>query len=188
MAANETWHIVRAPRERLPTGNPAGWDFEALALFERELNGEVGVGSGIHDPNIWWDDILKVDDDHFMAEEKPGLPRNGDAVASSAAHMSVASPNDVGDETVPHAGASASAIGREGDRERDLVSRFGRLGSAVLPEVDVGGGDRGCTNGVDVPGTNDAGDDDFQLMYVRRFLRQDGDGTITERVYDVKFD
>lgn len=54
--------------------------------------------------------------------------------------MSVASPNDADDDTVPGAGASVSGVRGDGNLERAFVSRFGRICSAVLPKVDVRGG------------------------------------------------
>lgn len=33
-----------APRDSLSAGHEVGLDLEALALFEREVDGEVGVG------------------------------------------------------------------------------------------------------------------------------------------------
>lgn len=104
---------------------------------------------------------MSVDDKQVMAEESAGSPRNGDAEVSTNAHISVDSPNDVGDETVPRARALPFTVGGDGDRERNLVSRFGRLGSTVLPELDVHGGERGRIIGVAVPGTSAAGDGGF---------------------------
>lgn len=46
----EAWHLVRAPPARLLTGHPVGWDSEDL--FVREQDGEVGLGSGMHDQII----------------------------------------------------------------------------------------------------------------------------------------
>lgn len=63
------WHFVRSPYARLPVVHPIGWDFEALVLFGRELNGEFGVGSGMRDQLIRCDDVVPVGDDKFMAYE-----------------------------------------------------------------------------------------------------------------------
>lgn len=34
LTANEAWHLDRATRARLSSGQQVGWEFEALALFE----------------------------------------------------------------------------------------------------------------------------------------------------------
>lgn len=60
--------MVRAPRAPLPAGNPVGLDFDALALFEREFDGEVAVGSGMHDQVICWDDEVPVEYDQVMRD------------------------------------------------------------------------------------------------------------------------
>lgn len=52
--------------------------------------------------------------------------------------MPAGSPNDAGDKKVPLPGSSPSVVGSE--RERDLVSRFGWIDSAVLSYLDVSGG------------------------------------------------
>lgn len=130
---------------------------------------------------IGWDDKVPVDEDLCMAEDNAGSPRNGDAATITAVHMYVASPNEVADQTVPRDGALLSAVGGDGCWYHNLVSRFGPLDSAVLSEVDVRGGERRRSNGVDAQGTIAAEDGDFQLMYMQRFLREAGEGTIPER-------
>lgn len=40
----EALHLIRAPRARLPTDHPVGYEYESLVTFERELHGEVSVG------------------------------------------------------------------------------------------------------------------------------------------------
>lgn len=55
MSTDDAWYFVRAPRARLPAGHPVGWDYEALA-FERAIDGEVGVGTGMHGQVFGWDD------------------------------------------------------------------------------------------------------------------------------------
>lgn len=62
---------------------------------------------------------MQVNEYQIMAEENPGSPRNRDAMASTAADIFVGSLNDAGDEKVPRASASVSAVGGSGDRERD---------------------------------------------------------------------
>lgn len=42
---NEDWNLVHDPSSRLLAGHPVVWEFEALELFERELDGDVGFGS-----------------------------------------------------------------------------------------------------------------------------------------------
>lgn len=151
LTVNEPWNLVHSPRGRLTAGHPVGWNFEALALFERELDVEVGVGSEMHEQVIGCDDKVPVCDDQFKAEENEGSPRNGDAAADPAVIMSVASPSEVRDETVLRVSASESVVGGDGDHERDSISRFGLLGSAVLVEVDVRSGKRGLTSGFSAP-------------------------------------
>lgn len=132
---NEACHLVRVSRARFPAVHPVGCDFEALALFERELYGEVGVGSAMHDQVIGWDGKLPVDDDHFMSERNAGLPWNWDSAAGTDAHLSVDVPDGVGDETIPRVCTTSSAGGSDGNCDHNLASRFDRLGSAVSPEV-----------------------------------------------------
>lgn len=134
------------------------------------------------------DDKKPVDDYQVITEENAGSTRNGDVAANKDAHISVASHNEIGDETVLRAGSSASAVGGHGDRERDLVSRFRRLGSVLLTEVDVRGCVCGRTIGFGAPGTSAVEDGDLQRMYVLCFLREAGEGTITDSVYDGNYD
>lgn len=56
LTSSKAWHLVRAPRARLPSDHPFGWYFEALALLQRELVGETGPGSGMHDHVMGWDE------------------------------------------------------------------------------------------------------------------------------------
>lgn len=132
LTSSECWNLVHAPQAHLPAGYPVGGEFETLALFERELNGEVDVGSGMHVQVIGNENQVPVDDDQFIAKYSTGSPRNGDVAASTAAYMSVASLNDVGGETVLRAGASASEVGCDWDREGDFISRFGRLARILI--------------------------------------------------------
>lgn len=71
--------MVCAPCELLPTGHSIGWDLEALALLERWLEGEIGIGLSIHDQVIGWDDEVPVHDDQVMADRNVDSPRNTQA-------------------------------------------------------------------------------------------------------------
>lgn len=52
LKCNAFSHLIIAPCVRLPTGHPVGWNFEAHALLERELDSDISIGSGMHDPVI----------------------------------------------------------------------------------------------------------------------------------------
>lgn len=47
-----------------------------VALFERELDGEVGVRLGMQDQVIRWDDELPVNDYQFMTHGRTSSPRD----------------------------------------------------------------------------------------------------------------
>lgn len=59
---------MRAPRALLTAGHPFGWDVEALTMYEHELNGNDGVGFGMHDKVIGWDGKVPVNDDKVMTD------------------------------------------------------------------------------------------------------------------------
>lgn len=65
---NEAWNLVCASRARLQTGHPVASDFKELALFDLELAGKVGVGSGMYNQVIEWDDEVPVDDNQVMID------------------------------------------------------------------------------------------------------------------------
>lgn len=56
------------------------------------------------------------------------------------------------------------------------------------PELGARGSELGHASGVDAPGTSTAGDGGLQLNYVRRFLREAGEGTMPESAYDGNYD
>lgn len=76
--------MVHAPRARLPAVHPVGWDFEVLALFEHKLDGKIGVGSGMHDQVIGWDDEVPIDEYQVMADANADSPRNTQASTGTA--------------------------------------------------------------------------------------------------------
>lgn len=83
--------MFRDPRARLPARHPVGWDFEALELLEREIDGEMRICSGMHDKVIGWNDDVPVHDDQVMDE--------GNATSSGGVHASssaTATGSDVG--------------------------------------------------------------------------------------------
>lgn len=62
----------------------------------------------------------------------------------------------------------------------DAVSQFGSLGCTVLRSAEASGGERDdkrAARSVVAPGG------DLQLIYVRHFLCDAGEGTIPERVF-----
>lgn len=178
------WHLVRAAPARLPTGHPVGWGYGALSLNARELDGDIGVDSGMHDKVIGRDDEVPVDGDHIMNEEGAGTPRNGDVATDRAAGASAGSPGEGGDNTVPHACASVSGDDGNGIRERYLVSWFVWPGSAVLPGANDVSSERDPTSGGGKPGASATENGDVQLMYVRRYLREAGEGVIPKPLYE----
>lgn len=48
MSYDEAWHLIRAPSARLLAGNPNGWDYEALGIFERKLDVNSDGGSWMY--------------------------------------------------------------------------------------------------------------------------------------------
>lgn len=50
----------------MPAGHPVGLHYEALDAFESELDGEVGMGSGMHDKVIGWDNEVPVERDNMI--------------------------------------------------------------------------------------------------------------------------
>lgn len=68
----------------MPTGHPVGYDFDALALFERELDGDVGIGSAIQDLVNGLDDKVPVDDDNVILYGQAGSARDARASAGMA--------------------------------------------------------------------------------------------------------
>lgn len=171
----------------MKTGHLVDWDFEALALFERELDGEVGVGSGMHDEVIGWDDEMPVDDDHVMTDGHASLPRNARASYGTAVGVpDVRLSGDVnGTETSAVGGrvAPGSGVGNTGGWH--AVSRFGSLSCAILPSTAAGNKDSadGSESGV-----VSEPDGDFHLMYGRRFLCEAGEEVISERVSEGNYD
>lgn len=67
----------------------------------------------------------------------------------------------------------------------DAVSRLGYLGCVVFPSAEARDGERddNCAAGSVV-----APDGDFQLMYVRHFLRESGEGTNPDLVFEGNYD
>lgn len=117
--------LARAPRALFPTGHPVGLDFEALQLFERELDGEVGVGSDTHDHVIGWDDDIPVDDDQAMADGHVGMRKNSSVSANTGVGVRGGDPSgDVGRNAIPTA-SSRSGIG-SGDGSVDARSAVSR--------------------------------------------------------------
>lgn len=171
MTYNEAWNLVCAPLARLLTGNPDGCDFEVLALFEREMDGDVDIGSDMHDQVIGWEDKAPVNDEQVMEDGHEGFQR--DVRASCGMGVSVAGVHLSGetnrDET-PAVDGDVWPFARRGvTGGGDAVSRFGSFGCAMSPTVEacnVEPGGRREAGSVSMP------DGDFQLMYVHRFLRQ----------------
>lgn len=164
MSYDEAWHLVRALRARLPTGHSVGLDYEAMDLFERELDGDVVVGSWMHDQVIGWDDEFPTDGDHVMDEEGPGSPRNGDSAADATVDAAAGWAGDGDDNEIALTGASMTGADGGGSRERELVSWLGRTGSDVLLEASGVGSERGSPGGGDARGASTSGNRDFQLM------------------------
>lgn len=50
---DEACYLVRASLARLPSGHHVGWNFEAIAAYERDKR-DSGVWSGINDQCIGW--------------------------------------------------------------------------------------------------------------------------------------
>lgn len=163
--------MVLAPRPRLPTGHPVGWDLKALALFERELYGAVGIPSCMHDQVMGWDDEVLVDDDQDMTYGHAGSPRDARSSAGTDVCVVGARPSgDVNSTENPAVNAgvvSVSAISITGGR--DVVSRFGSPGCAMFLSTDARIEERAEVSEVRVVLVPDC---DFNLMYVRCFLRE----------------
>lgn len=87
---------VYARHYRLPTCYLAGWKFEALSLFEREMKGEFGVVYGMHNQMMAWDDKGPVDDDQVMNDGNVGSLR--DMRANNCTAVGVTGVRASGDE------------------------------------------------------------------------------------------
>lgn len=72
MSADDAPYLVRIPRACLLAGHSVCWDEEALAAFERKLDGEVGVGTGVHDRVIGWDGDVPVERNSAMSDSSTG--------------------------------------------------------------------------------------------------------------------
>lgn len=131
----KAFDLVCAPRVRLPAGHPVGWEFEALGVFEHELNGEVAVGSGMQDQFMFWDDEVPSDDYQVMTEGGVSSTRvdrgNETSIASDDAAAGVQASGNAGVVTC----AVASNVG----------AGMGSVSSAHASGIVVGstGGGRG---------------------------------------------
>lgn len=56
---NDSWYPVRAPHTRLHAGKTTAWDFDELALYEKDR--ECYVGTGMYDKVIAWDEGVRRD-------------------------------------------------------------------------------------------------------------------------------
>lgn len=171
----------------MPAVHPVGWDSEALALFDREMDDEVGVGSGMHSQVIGWDDEVTVDFDQVMTDGHRGLLK--DSPASDGTTVDVVGVRSSGDVSgtgspVVYGGvAPGSGIGVTG--ERDAVSSFGSIGCAVLTSAEACDEERTAAR---EDGDVVAPDGDLQLMYRHHLLREVGEGVLPERVYEGNYD
>lgn len=123
-----------------------------------------------------WDDEVPADDDHVMAGD--GASSSGDAQENEtsegsddgAAGVPVSESAGVGTGTVV-AGVHAGPGPGSGSQSSGVF-----IGSTVDGRGGVCTGGQFAENG-----------GDFQLMYVRGFLRESGEDTIPERLLDEKY-
>lgn len=50
----------------MTNGHPVGWDYDAVVVLDREVNGRDCMGTGMHDQVICWDDEIVVELDTKM--------------------------------------------------------------------------------------------------------------------------
>lgn len=171
LSADEAYILVRTPRARLPAGHPVGWDFEAPAAFEHELDGEDGIGTGMYDEVFGWDNEVPVDTD---MRESSGSPVCSGEQPSRAATASAAG-------GTAGAGGRADASSR-GATERGSDEAAGPSGGAGAVGAGVGravlAGPR-SNIGVSLArspqssrGRGSAGGSDFRLMSTRMFVSE----------------
>lgn len=72
MSADEVCYLVSAPHARLPASHSVGFDYEVLPAFVCDLDGEAGVGVGMHDNVIGWYDKVPVERDTVIRDSSTG--------------------------------------------------------------------------------------------------------------------
>lgn len=122
-----------------------------------------------------------------MADQNANSPRNTWTSTGTALSVTVAGRyGNVSGKEAPDIGGEAAPLLGGGTRsDMGAVSRFGLLVCAVLRSTEPLGGERDENS---VAGWGVVPESDFRLMYVRRFLRKAGEGTITERVFEGNYD